>query len=69
MRFLDFIGGVLYPRQQRWEQRRNVKLLGIAALISLIVMAVFVLVLIKKGGFPINLHGPINSLFRSPIHS
>jgi hypothetical protein len=49
MPITDLIGKVLYPRQQLWERRRNVKLLFVVVSIVLILIALFGLVVILKG--------------------
>jgi hypothetical protein len=49
MPITDLIGKVLYPRKQRWERRRNVKSLVVAAVIILIIIALFGLVMMLKG--------------------
>jgi len=53
MPFTDLIGKILYPRKQLWERRRNVKLLFIAASITLIIIALFGLAVILKGSVQI----------------
>jgi len=58
MPITDLIGKVLYPRQQLWERRRNVKLLFVVMLITLIIIAFFGLVMILKGSVQIKLDLP-----------
>ena len=58
MPITDLIGKVLYPRQQLWERRRNVKLLFVVMLITLIIIAFFGLVMILKGSIQIKLDIP-----------
>jgi hypothetical protein len=58
MPITDLIGKVLYPRQQLWERRRNVKLLFVVMLITLIIIAFFGLVMILKGSVQIKLDIP-----------
>jgi hypothetical protein len=58
MPITDLIGRVLYPRQQLWERRRNVKLLFVVMLITLIIIAFFGLVMILKGSVQIKLDIP-----------
>jgi len=49
MSLTDFIGKTLYPRQQRWERRRNVKTLLAVVIITLVIITVFGLVMVLKG--------------------
>ena len=58
MPITDLIGKVLYPRQQLWERRRNVKLLFVVMLITLMIIAFFGLVMILKGSVQIKLDIP-----------
>ena len=58
MPITDLIGKVLYPRQQLWERRRNVKLLLVVVSITLIIIALFGLVVILKGSVQIKLDIP-----------
>jgi hypothetical protein len=49
MSLTDFIGKTLYPRQQRWERRRNVKTLMLVVIIALVGIALCGLVLLPNG--------------------
>jgi hypothetical protein len=63
MPFTDLVGKILYPRQQLWELRRNVKLLFVVVSITLIVIALFGLVILLKGSVQIKLDAPLESAF------
>jgi hypothetical protein len=62
MPITDFVGKVLYPRKQRWEQRRNVKSLFVAVLITFIVIALFGLAVILKGSVHMKLDVPLQAV-------
>jgi hypothetical protein len=49
MSLTDLIGKTLYPRQQRWERRRNVKTLMVVVVITLVVIGLFGLVMVLNG--------------------
>ena len=54
MQIPDFIGKILYPRQQTWERNRNVKILFVVISITLIFIALFGLAAILKGSIQID---------------
>jgi len=49
MSLTDLIGKTLYPRQQRWERRRNIKTLMVIVIIALVGIALCALVLLLNG--------------------
>jgi hypothetical protein len=49
MSLTDFIGKTLYPRRQQWERRRNVKILLAVTIITLVIIALFGLVMVLNG--------------------
>ena len=49
MSLTDLIGKTLYPRQQRWERRRNIKTLMVVVVITLVVIGLFALVMVLNG--------------------
>ena len=49
MSLTDLIGKTLYPRQQRWERRRNVKTLLAVVIITLVIIALCGLVMVLSG--------------------
>jgi len=49
MSLTDLIGKTLYPRQQRWERRRNAKILLAVAIITLVIIALCGLVMVLNG--------------------
>jgi hypothetical protein len=61
MPITDFVGKILYPRQQLWERRRNVKLLFVVVSITLIVITLFGLVMILKGSVQIDMDSLLHS--------
>lgn len=67
MRISSFIGKILYPRQQRWERRRNVKSLLFAVSVTLVILVLVGLVFILKEGGPSGLNSPLQSLLSSHI--
>jgi hypothetical protein len=62
MPITDFIGKVLYPRQQRWERRRKVRLLFIAVILPLIVIAACALIMLLKGSLQFKADVPLQSV-------
>jgi predicted PurR-regulated permease PerM len=61
MSLTDLIGKTLYPRQQRWERRRNVKTLLAVVIITLVIIAIFALVMVLNGSGPARPGGPLQS--------
>jgi len=49
MSLTDLIGKTPYPRQQRWERRRNAKILLAVAIITLVIIALCGLVMVLNG--------------------
>jgi hypothetical protein len=49
MSLTDLIGKTLYPRQPQRERRRNVKTLMVVVIITLMVIALFGLVMVLNG--------------------
>lgn len=67
MRISSFIGKMLYPRQPRWEQRRNAKHLLFAVSFALVIVVLLVFFVgLKEGGLA-EQNSPLKSFLPSAL--